>query len=141
MLLLSALWLAVVQALATLAAPAGLHGPVDAPWRLAGVEVSVEGVSAGHARTPTADSALWALLAGGQEFRPSAPQRLPGFDRRSERGAPPLRSPLGLAGVSSAGIHLSLASLAPPARYQVSHAAASRGGHLPYYPTAPPLQG
>ena len=137
MLLLSALWLAVVQALA----PAAPHGPVGAPWRLAGVEASAEGVSAGHARTPTADSALWALLAGGQEFRPSAPQRLPGFDRRSERGTPPLRSPLGPVGVASAGIHLSLASLAPPARYQVSHAAASRGGHLPYYPTAPPLQG
>ena len=119
MLLLSALWLAVVQALASLAAPAGPHGPVDASWRLAGVEVSAGGVSAGHARTPTADSALWALLAGGQEFRPSAPQRLPTFDHRSERGVPPLRSPLGPVGVATAGIHLSLASLAPPARYQV----------------------
>src|SRR6187402_2238917 len=141
MLLLSALWLAVVQALASLAVPAGLRGPVDAPWRLAGVEVTAGAVSAGHARAPTAEPTLWALLGGDQQFRPSAPQRLPAFDRRSERGAPPLRSPLRLDGVASADIHISLASLAPPARHRVSHAAASRGGHLWYYPTAPPLQG
>lgn len=135
MLLISALWLAAVHALATLAVPAG---PVDGPSRLAAAQGAS---SAEYARPQTADTRLWALLLGDEQLRPAAPQRLRAVDRTSDRSVPPLRTPPGLAAVASANLALSLASLTPPARHRVSHAAASRGGLLPYYPTAPPLQG
>ena len=136
MLLLSALWLAVLQALAS-TAPAGLSGPVDGPSRLAAVAAVPGAASAAHPRS--AETKLWALA--DENFRPSAPERLRTVERTSDRSVPPLRSPLGLLAVAAPGLSLSLASLTPPAQHQVSHAAASRGGHLPYYPTAPPLQG
>ena len=141
MVLLSALWLAVVQALASSAVPAGPYGSVDARWRLVGVAVTAEETTAAHARRlPSNQSGLWAALLGDEQFRAPASQRLPAVDRTSDRGIPPLRSPLGLA-AAPADLALSFASISPLAGHQVSHAAASRGGHLPYYPTAPPLQG
>lgn len=141
MLLVSALWLAVVQALAPLAVPAALQGPVDGRLRVASVAASLRANSAEHARPHAADIRLRALLLGDEQFRPTAPQRLRSVDRTSERSVPPLRSQLGLAAVAHTALADSPASLGSPARFQVSHAAASRGGHLPYYPTAPPLQG
>jgi hypothetical protein len=138
-LLRSALWLAVVQALASIA-PAGLPGPVDAPSRLAAV-AAPGADSAAHAQTRSAETKLWALLLGDEQFRPPAPQRLRSVERTSDRGVPTLRSPFGLVAVAAADLSFSLASLAPPAQHRLSHAAASRGDHLPYYPSAPPLQG
>lgn len=134
MLLFSALWLAVVHALAPLAA---LRGPVDGASRLVGVAATPRASSVEHSRPQR----LQALLLGDEQLRPPAPQRLRTVDRTSDRSGPPLRSPLGLAAVAPANIALSRASLTPPARHQESHAAASRGGLLPYYPTAPPLRG
>ena len=116
MLLLSVLWLAVVQALASSAVPAGPRALVDGQWRAA--SVAVDG-----------------------EFRPPTPQRLPAVGRTSDRSVPPLRFPLGWAGFVSAALAALAAVVPPRAARGVSHAAASRGGHLPYYPTAPPLQG
>ena len=121
MLLLAALWLAVVQALASSVVPTGRHWPVDGPSRAASVGVSAAAVADG-------------------EFRPSTPQRLPAVGRTSDRSVPPLRSPTGLAAFASAELAALLASV-PRAAHQLSHAVASRGGHLPYFPTAPPLQG
>ena len=141
MLLFSALWLAVVQALAPLAVPAALQGPVGGQLRVAGVAAIPGANSAEHARPRAADTRLRALLLGEEQFRPAAPQRLRSVDRTSERSVPPLRSALGLGAVAHTDLANSPASLGLPARHRVSHAAASRGGHLPYYPTAPPLQG
>ena len=140
MILLSALWLAVVHALASSAVPADRQGPVGAPWHLAGVAVTAGETSAAHARVPGAQSGLWAVLLGDEQFRAPDSQRSRTFDRTTGRGIPPLRSPLGLA-AASAALVLCLASLTPPTEHRRSHAVASRGGHLPYYPTAPPLQG
>ena len=142
-MLLSALWLAAVHTLASLAVPTGLRAPVDAPSRV--VDVAVTAKAAGDASEParpgtTAERGLWALF-GDEEFRPSAPRRLPAVDRTSDRSIPPLRSPTGLAASVPADLSLSLASVPQTAAHRVSHAVASRGGHLPYYPTAPPLQG
>ena len=141
MLLISALWLAVVHAMASLAIPAGARGPVDGQWRLAGIAATRGASPVGLARPQRAERRLWGLFLGDEQFRPSAPQRLRAADRSSDRSVSPLRSPPGVVAVASAGLPLSPASLMPPARHQLSHAAASRGGHLPYYPTAPPLQG
>lgn len=121
MLLLSALWLAALQALASSAVPTGRHWAVDGPSRAASVGVG-------------------ATAVGDGDFRPSTPQRLPAVGRTSDRGVPPLRALLGLAAFASADLSALLASV-PRAGRQLSHAAASRGGHLPYFPTAPPLQG
>ncbi len=141
MLLLSALWLAVVQALAPLAVPAALRGPVDGLARVSGVAASAEASSAGRSPARKGGARLWAGVLGDEEFRAPAPQRLPAVDRTSERSVPPLRSPVGQTAFVSAHLSLSLSSFALPAQHRVSHAAVSRGGHLPYYPTAPPLQG
>jgi len=141
MLLLSALWLAVVQALAPLAVPAALRGPVDGLARVSGVAASAGASSAGRSPAQKVGAGLWAGVLGDEEFRAPAPQRLPAVDRTSERSVPPLRSPVGPTAFVSAHVSLTLSSLAPPAQHRVSHAAVSRGGHLPYYPTAPPLQG
>ena len=145
MLLVSALGLALVQALASSAVPAGVRAPVDGSSRAAGVEVTatVAATATDDVRPETAaGTRLWTLLHGDEEFRPPVPQRLPTVvDRTNGRGVPPLRSPAGISRSTSADFAVSLASAAPPAAHQVSHAAASRGGHLPYYPTAPPLQG
>jgi len=138
-LLISALWLAVVHALAPLAVPTALRGAVDGPARLAGVAASAGAASAEQSR-PLPEARRWARVLGDEKLRPPAPQRLRTAERTSDRSVPPLRSPIGLA-VASAHLSVSLASLAPPAQYRVSYAAVSRGGHLPYYPTAPPLQG
>lgn len=140
MLLLSALWL-VVQALAPLAVPAALQGPVDGLARVSGVAASAEASSAGRSPAQKVGTRLWAGVLGDEEFRAPAPQRLPAVGRTSDRSVPPLRSPVGPAAFVPAHLSLSLSSLAPPAQHRVSHAAVSRGGHLPYYPTAPPLQG
>jgi hypothetical protein len=140
-LLLSALWLAVVQALAPLAVPAALRGPVDGLARVSGVAASAEASSAGRSPAQKVGTRLWAGVLGDEEFRAPAPQRLPAVGRTSDRSVPPLRSPGGPAALVPAHLSLSLSSLAPPAQHRVSHAAVSRGGHLPYYPTAPPLQG
>ena len=140
MLLLSALWL-VVQALAPLAVPAAPQGPVDGLARVSGVAASAEASSAGRSPAQKVGTRLWAGVLGDEEFRAPAPQRLPAVGRTSDRSVPPLRSPVGPAAFVPAHLSLSLSSLAPPAQHRVSHAAVSRGGHLPYYPTAPPLQG
>ena len=138
MLLISALWLAVVHALAPLAVPTALRGAVDGPARLAGVAASA-GATSGEQSRPRRIEARQRVL-GDEELRPPAPPRLRTAERTSDRSVPPLRSPIGLA-VASAHLSVSVACLAPPAQYRVSYAAVSRGGHLPYYPTAPPLQG
>jgi hypothetical protein len=144
-LLVSALWLAVVQALASSAVPAGVRAPVAGSSRAASVEVTatVAATATDDARLEKATGTrLWTLQHGDEEFRPPVPQRLPAVvDRTNGRGVPPLRPPAGLARFASADLSVSLASVAPLAAAQPSHAAASRGGHLPYYPTAPPLQG
>jgi|SRR5829696_935180 len=142
-MLFSALWLAAVHALASLAVPTGLRGPLGGPSLAAGVEVTASAAATASDRArpeTTAGTTLWSLL-GDEEFRPTATQRLLIVSRTSDRSVPPLRSPVGVVASASAQLSLSLASVPPPAAYQVSHAAASRGGHLPYYPTAPPLQG
>ena len=141
MLLLSALWLAVVQALAPLPVPAALLGPVHGLARVAGVAASAEASSAVRSPAQKLGTRLWAGVLGDEEFRAPAPQRLPAVGRTSDRSIPPLRSPTGPTAFAPAHLSLSLSSLAPPARHEVSHAVVSRGGHLPYFPTAPPLQG
>lgn len=145
MLLLSALWLAVAQALASSAVPAGVGAPADELPRVASVAVTatVAATATDDARPEkAAGTGLWALLHGDEEFRPPTPRRLPAVvDRTNGRGVPPLRSPAGISRSASADLSVSLPSAAPRGAHQQSHAAASHGGHLPYYPTAPPLQG
>jgi len=142
LLFLSALWLAAVQAFASVG-PAGLRASMDAPTRVASVGVSASaptGWSGSSAETELGTTP-WTLLLGDGEFGLSAPQRLPAVSRVCDRGVSLLRSPLGSATLASATLSLASASVAASAAHRVSHAAASRGGHLPYYPTAPPLQG
>ena len=143
MILISALWLAVVQALTSL--------PVSAPSRVsetapAHASVQAAGAMAGTPATkgrPGAPDEAEARgpVQGDQEFRPSATQRLLPADRTSNRGTGSLRSHDGPAAITSAELTILLASAPPREAHRVSHAAAARGGHLPYYPTAPPLQG
>ncbi|HKH91578.1 MAG TPA: hypothetical protein VKA54_07230 [Gemmatimonadaceae bacterium] len=143
MLLLSALWLAVVQAL-TSAVPASLGVPIAGLSRVASVGVAGTRAASTSAPAHPASAAATTRRAprlGDEEFRPPASQRLSAVERASNRSLPPLRPPAGLAALAPAGLSLPLLNVRSRAGHQLSHAAASRGGHLPYYPTAPPLQG
>jgi hypothetical protein len=143
-LLLSALWLAVVHALASLAPPAHLRGTGDGTSRVASVRLLVtKAASAPDRARPAMAPATGPRTPrpGDEELRPPAPQRSLGVDRTSNRGVPPQRSPAGLAAFPSADFPVLPASESPRAAHHVSHAVAARGGHLPYFPTAPPLQG
>jgi len=136
-ILLSALWLAVIQALASPAVPAGR------PVRAAEVTLTASVGSIGVDGAPNereAGTGAWAALHAEDALRPTAPQRLTLVDRTCGRDAPPIRSSAGLSRLRSADLPLPTACVPPPP-HQESHAAASRGGLLPYYPTPPPLQG
>jgi hypothetical protein len=107
-----------------------------------GVTATAAATAADRARgDEAAGTGLWTLLHADGEFRPSARGRLPAVGRTSDRSVPPVRSPGGLARFASADLSVLPVRVAPPAAHQLSHAAASRGGLLPYYPTAPPRQG
>ena len=143
MLLFSALWLAVVQALTSLAVPAPLAGAAYGPSRVASVSTAASKVAdsaSAIARSEAADTEELRRGLGDEEFRPPAPHRSLVVDRTSNRSVPPLRSPVGLDAFTSPDLAVSLASARTRAAHCVSHAVAARGGHLPYYPTAPPLQ-
>ena len=137
-ILLSALWLAVIQALASPAVPAG--GPARAAEVTITASVGTTGVGGTRNEPEAGGTGTRAALHAEEGLRPTAPQRLTVVDRTCGRGAPPIRSSAGLARLGSADLSLPAACVSPPA-HQVSHAAASRGGHLPYYPTPPPDQG
>jgi hypothetical protein len=138
-ILLSALWLAVVQAFASPAVPAG--GPARAAEVTITASVSAIGVDGARNEREAGGTGSWAALHREGELRPTAPQRLTVVDRTCGRGgAPPIRASAGQARLGSADLSRPAACVPPPA-HQVSHAAASRGGHLPYYPTPPPEQG
>ena len=135
-ILLSALWLAVVQALSPVV-PAG--GPARAAEVAITASVGTTGVDgARHERD--AGTGAWSALHREGVLRPTAPQRLTAVDRTCGGSVPPIRSSAGLARLRFADLSLPAACVPPPA-HQVSHAAVSRGAHLPYYPTPPPLQG
>jgi hypothetical protein len=136
-ILLPALWLAVIQALASPAVSAG--GQVRAAETT--ITASVRATANEDARNAReAGTGAWAALHGEESLRPTAPQRSTAVDRTCGPGGAPIRSPAGLARLGYAELSPPRACVPPPA-HQVSHAAASRGGHLPYYPTPPPLQG
>ena len=137
-ILLSALWLAVIQALASPAVPAG--GPARAVEVAITVSVRAAVIDGARNEREAGTGAWGAALHGEEELRPTAPQRLTAVDRTCGRGGPPIRSSAGLTRLAYADLSPPPACVPPPA-HQVSHAAASRGGHLPYYPTPPPLQG
>jgi hypothetical protein len=142
-ILISALWLAVVQALTSLpvSAPSWVvdTAPAHASVQAAGA-VAVTTAARARPGAPV-EAELRQPTQGDQEFRPSATQRLLPADRTSSRGAGTLRSHDGPVAITSAELAILLASVSPREAHRVSHAAATRGGHLPYYPTAPPLQG
>ena len=135
-ILLSALWLAVIQALASSAVPAG--GPARAAE--VAITVSVRAAIDGAPNEREAGTGAWAALHGEDALRPTAPQRLTAVDRTCGRGGAPIRSSAGLARLGYADPSPPPMCVPPPP-HQVSHAADSRGGLLPYYPTPPPLQG
>ena len=143
-ILISALWLAVLQALTTLPVSAA-HWAVDTgPPRAASVRAAgaVAPSTAESARSEAANvSEVRDPAQGDQELRPTATQRLLPADRAPNRSGGTLRSHVGPAAITSADLAASLAGAPRLEAHRVSHAAATRGGHLPYYPTAPPLQG
>jgi hypothetical protein len=135
-ILLSALWLAVVQALSS-AVPAG--GPARAAEVAITASVAATGVD-GARNERDAGTGAWSALHAEEVLGPTAPQRLTAIDRTFGGGAPPIRTSAGLVWLRFADLSLPAACVPPPG-HQLSHAAASRGAQLPYYPTPPPLQG
>jgi hypothetical protein len=120
---LAVLWLAAAHALASHALASYALASLTAPSPFGGV--------AGRRTPRSSDDAL----------RAPAPQRLPVVRRTSDQSAPTLRSSAGPAGLASVALPVLSATVARCAAHRLSHAAAARGGHLPYFPTAPPLQG
>ena len=151
--LLTALWFAVLHALA-LAAPSPLGGTGDRLSRGIAVRVSdTRGDAAGAATGEAAEEAAlarsaaapameqWAPRSGDEGLRAPAPQPLRAVGRMSDRGPDALRPLHGLAVPARAYVRVLPGAGRRGAARDVSHAAAARGGHLPYFPTAPPLQG
>jgi len=83
----------------------------------------------------------WAPRSGDEGLRAPAPQPLQVVGRASDRRPDALRPLHGLAAPARAWLRVLPGTGWRGAARDVSHAAAARGGHLPYFPTAPPLQG
>jgi hypothetical protein len=140
-LLLNALWLAVLHALAV-AAPLPLRGTGERLSHAIGAGVSdTRGGAAGSARSATVPAVgHWNPRSGDEGLRAPAPQPLQVVGRTSERRADALRPLHGLVVPARAWLRVLPGTGWRGATRDVSHAAAARGGHLPYFPTAPPLQ-
>jgi hypothetical protein len=142
MMLLALLWFAVLNALAS-TSPAPLRGGGSGPPHVASVRQSSanDATSGGGYRdgTPTLD---WRFRPRGHHgLRTAAPGPLPTVGRIAGRGADARRSFHGGAASIIAHRLLPGAARSRTAPGDVSHAAVARGGHLPYFPTAPPFQG
>ena len=134
--LLVALWIAVLHALAALAPGAELPRVASVWPSLSGDGATARLASATAA--PTAEQ--WVPRSGDEGLRAPAPQPLRVVGRRTSDQRPDALRPFHALDTSAAWRRVLPDTGWRRAVTDASHAPAARGGHLPYFPTAPPLQ-